>query len=204
MKINLFILFITGLMTFVSRADTVQEQQQFISSLRDKSQSLREAPPALPDMTAQGALSETDTAWLERLRQRQQQAPASQQAVQPDALYLVSFSVPEEGLKLMIPEAAGFGIPAVINGLTDNDFRKTAAAVFRLTKENENSGVQIDPTVFSRFGIRQVPALVVRCGEQYDVIYGNLKIGSALEIIARDGDCADTAVRLLNGGKNEN
>lgn len=199
MKMKRLILLLTGLATFAAAAGTVQEQQQFIESLRDKSQSLREAPPALPETAAQGELSETDAAWLAQLQQRrQQESQASQPRTQSDALYLISFSVPEDGLKLMIPEAAGFGIPSVINGLIDNDFRKTAAAVFRLTKENEHSGVQIDPTAFDRFGIRQVPALVVRCGEQYDVVYGNLKIGSALEAVARDGECADTAKRLLN------
>lgn len=197
MKPAFLALVITGLCSLTALAGTVQEQQQFIDSLRDKSQSLREAPPALPDAEINGGLSEADNTWLAQLQQRQQQATVSQQNTQSDALYLVSFSVPEDGLKLMIPEAAGFGIPSVINGLIDNDFRKTAAAVFRLTKENENSGVQIDPTVFTRFGIRQVPALVVRCGEQYDVVYGNLRIERGLEIIARDGECADTAQRLL-------
>lgn len=198
MKPTFLALVITGLCSLPAAAATVQEQQQFIDSLRDKSQSLRENPPVLPDAAVQGTLSETDTVWLERLKQqRQQQATASQQNTQSDAVYLVSFSVPEDGLKLMIPEAAGFGIPSVINGLIDNDFRKTAATVFRLTKENEHSGVQIDPTVFTRFGIRQVPALVVRCGEQYDVVYGNLRIERGLEMIARDGECADTAQRLL-------
>lgn len=198
MKKTLLILVISGLCSLTTIAGTVQEQQQFIDSLRDKSQSLRENPPVLPDTAVQGTLSETDNTRLARLQQqRRQQNPDAQPDAQSDALYLVSFSVPEDGLKLMIPEAAGFGIPSVINGLIDNDFRKTAATVFRLTKENENSGVQIDPTVFTRFGIRQVPALVVRCGEQYDVVYGNLRIERGLEIIARDGECADTAQRLL-------
>lgn len=199
MKKKLFILLLTGLTTFTAGAGTVREQQQFIASQQDRRQALREMPPAVPDMPVQGKLREADAAWLARLQQQSQQnMQASQRRSQPDALYLLSFSVPEEGLKLMIPEAAGFGIPSVINGLIDNDFRKTAAAVFRMTKENDNSGVQIDPDAFARFGIRQVPALVVRCGEQYDVVYGNLRIGSALEAVAREGDCAGTAHRLLN------
>lgn len=204
MKKKLFILLLTGLTIFTAGAGTVREQQQFIASQQDRRQALRAMPPAVPDRPVQGKLREADAAWLARLQQQSQQnMRASQQHGQPDALYLISFSVPESGLKLMIPEAAGFGIPSVINGLADNDFRKTAAAVFRLAAENDNSGVQIDPEAFARFGIRQVPALVVRCGEQYDVVYGNIRIGSALEAVVREGDCADTALRLLNGGKNE-
>lgn len=203
MKKKLFILLLTGLTACTARAGTVREQQQFIASQQDRRQALREMPPAVPDMPVPGKLREADASWLARLQQRQQNMQASQQHGQPDALYFISFSVPEDGLKLMIPEAAGFGIPSVINGLTDNDFRKTAAAVFRLAAENDNSGVQIDPEAFARFGIRQVPALVVSCGEHYDVVYGNIRIGSALEAVVREGDCADTALRLLNGGKNE-
>ena len=36
-------------------------------------------------------------------------------------------------------------------------------------------GVQIDPTLFSQYGIRSVPALVVFCSQGYDIIRGNLR-----------------------------
>lgn len=32
-------------------------------------------------------------------------------------------------------------------------------------------------------------------------MYGNLRTGSAPEAVARDGECAETAQRLLNGGE---
>lgn len=35
----------------------------------------------------------------------------------------------------MLPEVRALGIPALVNGLIDNDFRKTAEAVFRITRE---------------------------------------------------------------------
>ncbi|EBX3952585.1 hypothetical protein DRV38_26110, partial [Salmonella enterica subsp. enterica serovar Offa] len=73
MKKMILTLLLTGLTAFAAAAGTVQEQQQFIESLRDKSQSLRGAPPALPETAAQGELSETDAAWLTQLQQRRQQ-----------------------------------------------------------------------------------------------------------------------------------
>ncbi|WP_274519613.1 TrbC family F-type conjugative pilus assembly protein, partial [Legionella brunensis] len=39
-----------------------------------------------------------------------------------------------------------------------------------------NLNLNIDPTKFERFGIHQVPALVVDDGKAFDVIYGHLTI----------------------------
>ncbi|MDL6900270.1 TrbC family F-type conjugative pilus assembly protein, partial [Escherichia coli] len=54
-------------------------------------------------------------------------------------------------------------------------------------------GVQIDPTLFSQYGIRSVPALVVFCSQGYDIIRGNLRVGQALEKVAATGDCRQVA-----------
>ncbi|QKJ89297.1 IncF plasmid conjugative transfer protein TrbC (plasmid) [Paramixta manurensis] len=113
------------------------------------------------------------------------------------AVYFVSLGIPQEGLLPMLQDARRFGIPATIRGLLDNDFRKTASAVFELSKQDKEAGVQIDPTLFVQYGIRAVPALVVTCPGKYDVLYGSLTIKEALENIARRGECALTAKQLL-------
>lgn len=114
-----------------------------------------------------------------------------------EALYFVSFSIPKEGLTQMLSEARHFGIPATIRGLIDNDFRKTAGALFALSKERNDLGVQIDPDLFKQYNIKAVPALVVTCGNHYDVLSGNILIKTALQEIAREGDCRATARKLL-------
>lgn len=177
----------------------VRDSQQFIESLRDKSDRLRfQAPPS--GIPAHRSPPSLDDAWLNKLKQKQQAILGQQAKPQPKALYFLSFSIPEESLKLMLPEAQQWGIPAVVNGLINNDFRQTAEAVFRLTKEGNNGGVQIDPTQFARFGISSVPALVVVCGEQYDVVRGNIRLRRALELVANRGECADVAQQLLKEG----
>jgi hypothetical protein len=40
-------------------------------------------------------------------------------------------------------------------------------------------GVQIDPTLYSQYNIRSVPALVVRCKAGFDVIQGNIRLKQA-------------------------
>lgn len=119
----------------------------------------------------------------------------------PDAVYFVSFSIPEEGLKPMLADARRFGIPATIRGLIDNDFRKTASAMFDLAKTDNTLGVQIEPTLYQRYDIRAVPALVVTCPGHFDVIRGSLPLKEALNNVAERGECAATARKLLEHAK---
>ncbi|HHH7324616.1 TPA: type-F conjugative transfer system pilin assembly protein TrbC, partial [Escherichia coli] len=114
------------------------------------------------------------------------------------ALYFVSFSIPEEGLKRMLGETRHYGIPATLRGMVNNDLKTTAEAVLSLVKDGATDGVQIDPTLFSQYGIRSVPALVVFCSQGYDIIRGNLRVGQALEKVATTGDCRQVARALLN------
>ncbi len=116
------------------------------------------------------------------------------------ALYFVSFSIPEEGLKRMLGETRHYGIPATLRGMVNNDLKTTAEAVLSpRVKDGATDGVQIDPTLFSQYGIRTVPALVVFCSQGYDIIRGNLRVGQALEKVAATGDCRQVAHDLLAG-----
>lgn len=163
-----------------------QDSAAFIESLRDQNDMLRRQP----------APGKHNDAWIQRLTRKSQQASARSKKT-PRALYFLSFSIPEEGLIRMLPEARALGIPALVNGLIDNDFRKTAEAVFRITREKNTGGVQIDPMQFAKYGITSVPALVVTCGERYDLIRGNIRLKAALERVAKEGECAPVAEAIL-------
>lgn len=142
-----------------------------------------------------GQMNNTDSQWAQSLA-RQQQAAAGAKPV-PQALYFVSFSIPQTGLKRLILDADRFGIPATLRGMVNNDMRQTANAVLQLVNEEQRGGVQIDPQAFRRYGINAVPALVVTCGETYDRIAGNLALQQALTKVAESGECADTAKAIL-------
>lgn len=113
------------------------------------------------------------------------------------AMYFVSLGLPREGLLQMLKDANRYGIPATLRGLVNNDLRQTASAMFELAKEDKNIGVQIDPTLYTEYHIKTIPSLVVTCPGRYDVIRGSLALKEALERVAKDGDCAETAKRLL-------
>ena len=193
-----FILLCASLV-LVPPCHALTDDQQFLEQLRDQSAALLEQSLP-PEGFKPAEISAKDKAWIDNVLAKQQHAQqqatdaAKAQAVQESPfVYFVSFSIPEAGLKQMVPEATQLGIPTLINGLIDNDFRKTASAVFELTKDSGEGGVQIDPKTFAQYGITQVPALVVRCEHGFDVMYGNIRLLSAIERIASSGDCRDVA-----------
>ena len=172
-----------------------QDSAAFIESLRDQDDA-RRRQATVPEFLQQPVPGKQHDAWIQGLSQKPQTASQRRKSA-PRALYFVSFSIPEDGLKRMLPEARSLGIPALVNGLIDNDFRKTAEAVFRVAREKNSGGVQIDPTQFAKYGITTVPALVVTCGQKYDVIRGNIRLKAALERVSKEGECASVAEAIL-------
>lgn len=131
-----------------------------------------------------------------------QQKAANQEKPAEGALYFVSFSIPEEGLKRMLHETRQYGIPATLRGLVNNDMKTTTDAVLQLVKDGVTDGVQIDPTLYTQYSIRSVPSLVVRCQAGYDVVRGNIHVKQVLEKVAQTGDCAQVARQMLDAPSN--
>ena len=165
------------------------ENRQFLKQQETLSQQLREKPDT--------QLQHSDNQFLDELVRKQQ--AAQKDKPQQGAVYFVSFSIPEEGLKRMLGETRHYGIPATLRGMVNNDLKATAEAVLALVKDGATDGVQIDPTLFSQYGIRSVPALVVFCSQGHDIIRGNLRVRQALEKVASAGDCRQVAHDLLAG-----
>lgn len=112
-------------------------------------------------------------------------------------LLFTSFSVPKESLKGWMRTGAMIHAPMVIRGLVNNSFKETVLKMGELTQDNRG-GIQLDPTLFERYKIDKVPAIVVTntskcspnqsCIEDYDVIYGDVTLAYALQKIADLGD----------------
>jgi conjugal transfer pilus assembly protein TrbC len=113
----------------------------------------------------------------------------------------VSFSMPETLLQETLKESSRLHIPAYLNGLYHDSMRDTALKVMELSQWVPNLNLAIDPTLFERFGIQQVPALVVDEGNAFDVIYGHLTLQEGLSRIAGHGDTRFTLrdVRRISG-----
>ncbi|HAT2150935.1 TPA: type-F conjugative transfer system pilin assembly protein TrbC [Legionella pneumophila] len=113
----------------------------------------------------------------------------------------VSFSMLETLLQDTLKESAQLHIPVYLNGLYHNSMNETAQKMMVLSQHIPNLNLNIDPTLFERFGINQVPALVVDDGKNFDVIYGHLRIQEGLARMAGRGDVDFTSkeVRRIKG-----
>jgi len=109
----------------------------------------------------------------------------------------VSFSMPETLLIQTFKEAEQLKLPVYIKGLHQNSMKLTAQKIMEYTKEMPNLSLQIDPTLFDKYGINQVPAIVSDNDQVFDVIYGNLKLKEALKRIIDEGESGLTLTKRL-------
>lgn len=174
----------------------LKQQENISEQLRKKPQP--EMENWLKQQRQNNSLNAQDRSFIDKLVQQQQQAHQSKP--ETSAIYFVSFSIPEAGLQRMLAETRRYAIPATLRGLVNNDMRQTVDTVSQLVQNGATEGVQIDPTLYSQYGINSVPALVVRCEKGFDVIRGNLKLEQALQKMVSGGDCGDVAQQLLDRG----
>ncbi|STE53182.1 conjugal transfer pilus assembly protein TrbC [Edwardsiella tarda] len=184
--------------TMASRAPS-EADRQWLKQQEDFAQRLRETPHPeleqwLKKQVQDNPLDAGNRRYLESLVQQQQRTGEKTAA---GALYFVSFSIPETGLKRMLQEAGRYAIPVTLRGLVNNDMKQTVDAVSQLVQNGATEGVQIDPTLYSQYGINSVPALVVRCEQGFDVIRGNLRLDLALQKVVEQGTCAGEAQQIL-------
>lgn len=106
-----------------------------------------------------------------------------------ETVYFVSFSIPEKQLVTLIQSAEKLNIPVYIRGLVNNDMRATTKAILYLAQKYNIQGVLIDPLRFDYYQINSVPALVKKCGDKFDVVFGNVNLEQSLNLIKSQGDC---------------
>ncbi|EIW9272836.1 type-F conjugative transfer system pilin assembly protein TrbC [Klebsiella pneumoniae] len=203
MNLFMVMLLLTGRAVLAETSSVTD--REWLKQQENLSEQLRQHPEKqlqqeLEAQISRNPLPKSDRQFIDNLVS--QQKAANQEKPAEGALYFVSFSIPEEGLKRMLHETRQYGIPATLRGLVNNDMRTTTDAVLQLVKDGVTDGVQIDPTLYTQYGIRSVPSLVVRCQAGYDVVRGNIHVEQALEKVAQTGDCAQVARQMLDAPSN--
>ena len=142
MSRKIFVLFAltAGLFISAHASENVNtpENRQFLKQQETLSQQLREKPDTQLQAWAEqqvraNPLQHADNQFLDELVRKQQ--AAQKDKPQQGAVYFVSFSIPEEGLKRMLGETRRYGIPATLRGMVNNDLKATAEAVLSLVKD---------------------------------------------------------------------
>ena len=182
-------------------ADFLRQTQRRVEDFRqtppsDFLQQLQQRKTPEPDSDFMAALTQRQQAALSQLEMRGQ----GERPPEGEAYYFLSFSLPDEALGRLIDQASRYAIPATVRGLIDNNMQKTTAKMFDLVKETNRGGLSVDPEAFGRYGITAVPALVVRCGSTFDVVYGDISLKGLLKKVSEDGECRKAAKAYLKKG----
>jgi type-F conjugative transfer system pilin assembly protein TrbC len=77
-------------------------------------------------------------------------------------LIFISASVPRNSLRKLARQAARVDAPLILRGVVDGDLPATAEFMHDILGDGEpRARAMIDPTLFDRFGVKQVPAVVL-------------------------------------------
>lgn len=115
---------------------------------------------------------------------------------------MVSFSMPRESIERLASLANKAGGTLVLRGMVDDSLKKTAEIVGDFLKRYPGAQFQIDPTLFNRFAVDQVPAFVISiqpldrstCAKECDPrtsfasVSGDVTLDYALEYLAKQRD----------------
>ncbi|WP_339041778.1 type-F conjugative transfer system pilin assembly protein TrbC [Candidatus Lariskella endosymbiont of Hedychridium roseum] len=108
----------------------------------------------------------------------------------------VTLGMKPKNIRELMDAAKRYGAIFVIRGLHKGSMSKTVQYLAKFTNDI-GDGFIIDPTLFRKYGIAQVPAFVLSDGDQYDVLYGNVMPEFALREFAKKGDLSAQAKELL-------
>ena len=126
-------------------------------------------------------------------------------------MVFVSLSMPDTSLRQLLMQSADLQVPLIVRGVLPTGFTGTVKHMNKLISNKNkpiNSGFAINPQWFTQFGITQVPAFVAikpgKCqakqpcsSEDFDVIYGNVSLYDALNLLAQHGNVPDIAANTL-------
>lgn len=92
-------------------------------------------------------------------------------------LIFVSSSMPIESLKRLSYQAKQHGAILVIRGMVSGSMYKTAELVDAI-----DHPLEIDPKLFERFEVKQVPVFVIPYQESWHKVAGNVELNFALQL----------------------
>jgi type-F conjugative transfer system pilin assembly protein TrbC len=127
-------------------------------------------------------------------------------ALRGEVLIFISSSMPKASLVQWLKEAKQLGAAIILMGFINNSLPETEAYFAPVFKEVEESGIEINPTLFNTYHITAVPAVVVTTGSlacnsiespSFDLVMGNTSLSAALKIIAEKGELGSIAKQKL-------
>lgn len=111
-----------------------------------------------------------------------------------DGVYLLlSFSLPEATLREYVQASHLYGMTICLRGLVENSFKKTNERIMGLFLDANQqpdpsmlTGFVIDPVIYQRAGVQEVPAVVVVQGEHYHSAVGTASVTHLFGLLAKE------------------
>jgi len=101
---------------------------------------------------------------------------SSSTASGPELIVFISSTLPKNALKQLALESKKAPVRFIIKGLVNGSFHETAALVKEI-----GVAIDIDPILFEKLNISQVPVFAHKVGEDWHCLRGNVTLGFALE-----------------------
>ena len=100
----------------------------------------------------------------------------------------ISLSIPKQSLAQLLEQSRELNAQVVLRGFV-NDSHKTTTKVLQDLITISKYGVIVDPKLFNKYEIKQVPTFVIADSDNhYDKLSGNISWSEAINIIKRQGD----------------
>lgn len=124
--------------------------------------------------------------------------------------YFFSFSMPQEGLKSLLPQMEKTGAVMVLRGMKKGSgMRGTMMQIAEFLKQSDKSAyraqVWIHPLLFRCYNVEAVPQIVYvpegddpeKCSESFIKVRGAVSLDYALSLIEREDGMAESYLKLL-------
>jgi len=102
--------------------------------------------------------------------------------IEPKIYVFMSFSIPEEAWLSLSRELEKQQGTFVIRGLPNNSFQEFAKRIVHLKKKGLNVDIQINPSLFKQFDVKEVPTFATSLG----IVRGNISLNYALHLIDQE------------------
>lgn len=110
-----------------------------------------------------GALQQRGNTDYEHLAKRFYAGVESKQE-KDDLVVFVSLSMPKESLRALAEQSTRYGAVMVLRGLKNNSLKATMYAMKEIVGDSPKVNIQINPVVFTKLDVRQVPTFAILKG----------------------------------------
>jgi conjugal transfer pilus assembly protein TrbC len=99
----------------------------------------------------------------------------------------ISSNIPKQSLIQILEQSKKINAEVVLRGFI-NDSHKVTTEIFQDLINMTQYGVIVDPELFTKYQITQVPTFVIAKGDKYDKLAGNISWQEAIDTITRKGE----------------